>query len=311
MLPPPEHVLVQLNRRGTWAGEEQLHLPAGRERARVAHRHLGGRGAQHQGLAATDEQANGSVVCRYLRGLHILVDFADDLLALVQQVVGGLPVACGTCNLFVDCGHLLGQAVDGVGAVLQLLGHRVLDLVDAVGRGAHARRGFVDASEHQGARRQVGGGSHHVRERVHHVGDGGPQPCGAAAEDLLQLAQPLRTHRIPSAHRSCCRRLAREQLALVAQDGAHIHPLPDVARARELPLHGLQCHGLARIPGGVDVGNVVASRLQGHLVGHQGASADVEQSHDLHRFHHACAFWARSALWMAPLSFLAYSGSVA
>lgn len=69
--------------------------------------------------------------------------------------------------------------------------------------------------------------------------------------------------------------------------------------------------GLLDSAGGVDVGNVVASRLQGHLVGHQGASADVEQSHDLHRFHHACAFWARSALWMAPLSFLAYSGSVA
>ncbi len=73
-----------------------------------------------------------------------------------------------------------------------------------------------------------------------------------------------------------------------------------------------RCHGLARIAGGVDVGNVVASGLQGHLVGHQGASADVEQVH-------ACtplsimlaAFWARSALWMAPLSFLAYSGSVA
>ena len=76
-------------------------LPAGRERARVAHRHLGGRGAQHQGLAAADEQANGSVVRRYLRGLHILVDFADDLFALVQQVVGvcPLPVARAICSL--------------------------------------------------------------------------------------------------------------------------------------------------------------------------------------------------------------------
>ena len=47
------------------------------------------------GLAAADEQANGSVVRRYLRGLHILVDFADDPVRAGPAGRWGLPVACG------------------------------------------------------------------------------------------------------------------------------------------------------------------------------------------------------------------------
>ena len=41
----------------------------------------------------------------------------------------------------------------------------------------------------------------------------------------------------------------------------------------------VQHHALARIAGGVDVGNVVAGGLQGGLVGLQGAGADVQKAH--------------------------------
>ncbi len=276
---PAEHAVVQFDGLGAGRAEIHLELPAAREHARFLHLQRRGRGAQHQRLAARHEQAHGAVVGRHLRGLHVLVDLADDLVALVQQVVGRLPVAFHARDLLVHARHLLGQGVERVHVAGELFLHRVLDLVHATGRRAHARGGLVHAGDGHRSRGHVHGRGHHVLERVEHVGDGRAQSAGASAEHVLQLRQPLRAGLVGRLHRVRRRSLPRQQFVVVAQDGLHVHALADVTTARELPLHRLQRQRLPRVARGIDVGDVVARGLQGHLVGEEGARADVEQTH--------------------------------
>ena len=282
-LAPAEHAFVQFHLGGGARRQKAQHLFAA-ARAKIdwiVNRQRGSLVAQHQRLAAGHEHADRAVVGGHLRCLDVLVELADELVALVEQVVGGLAVALGTGNLLVDAGDVLGQAVDRDHAALELFGHGVADFVQALRGVAHARGGFVHAREGHAARSEVGGGAHDIRERIHHVVDGCANAAGAAAENLLQLAQAVHAHGVARIHRRCGRGLAREQLAVVALDGLHIHALANVATAGELALHGLQHHGLARIAGRADVGNVVACGLQGRLVGQKGAGSDVEQAHGL------------------------------
>ena len=276
-----QHAFVELHLGGRAGLLEGQHLlAAARTEIRgVLDRQQGGLVAQHQGLAAGHKHADRSVIGGHLRCLDVLVQLADQLVALVQQVVGGLAVAFGAGNLLVHGGNVPGQAVDCHHAALELLGHGVADLIEPLRCVPHARGGFVHARQGHAAGREVHGRAHHIRQRIHHVVDGRADAAGASAEDLLQLAQAVHAHGVARVHRRRRCRLAREQLAVVAQDGLHIHTLADVATAGELALHGLQHHGLARVARGADIGNVVACGLQGHLVGQQGAGAHVQQAH--------------------------------
>jgi hypothetical protein len=107
----------------------------------------------------------------------------------------GLPVACGACNLLVERGHLLGQAVDGVGAVLQLLG--TVYWISSM-RSAEVRKRDAVSSmrEHQGARRQVGGRATTSENAFIMSLMAAPNP--GPPRKFLHLAEPLRAHRIPA-----------------------------------------------------------------------------------------------------------------
>jgi len=184
-----QHVFVQFNRRDARIVEEQLDLSAARELRGVPDRQGRRHIAQHQRLAAGHENAHRTIVGRDLRGLHVVVQVADQRVALVQQVVGALAVALRAGNLLVDGCDAFGQLVDLLHRAVQFIAHRALDFVQPGGGSAHAAGGFVDAREHQAARRQIGGGGHDIRERVDHVVDGSAQAGGAATEDVLQFVE--------------------------------------------------------------------------------------------------------------------------
>ena len=84
---PAEHLLVQLDL-GALALDVQRHLSAARKFLGHLQRQLCGRGGHYQRLAARNEHPHGAVIGGDLAGLDVLVEFADELIALIQQVVG-------------------------------------------------------------------------------------------------------------------------------------------------------------------------------------------------------------------------------
>ena len=86
-----------------------------------SHLQLRYRGAEHQGLATAHKDADGTVCGRDRGRLDVLVQFADQLIALVQQVIGQVAAAHGTRDFLIGFGDLGGQVVDGRDVGLQLL----------------------------------------------------------------------------------------------------------------------------------------------------------------------------------------------
>ena len=69
--------------------------------------------------------------------MDIAVEILDELVALVKQVVGGLPIALGAGDLVVDVGNVAGQAVDGVNFLRKLLCDAGLQVIQRLGGCTH------------------------------------------------------------------------------------------------------------------------------------------------------------------------------
>ena len=67
-----------------------------------------------------------------------MIQVADQLVALVQQVVGGLAAALDARDFFIDIGNALRQLVDRVDLIGELLGNALLQVIELLGAGAHA-----------------------------------------------------------------------------------------------------------------------------------------------------------------------------
>ncbi|MPM99838.1 hypothetical protein SDC9_147033 [bioreactor metagenome] len=260
--------------------EVQAHLAAARVLHRPLEAELRGSLPHHQRLAAAHEQRDGAIAGVDLRSLHIFVDVTHQLIALIQQIVGHTASRHSPADLRVQRRDLAGQAVDHVHIVGHLLLGVVVQLIELTGSQAKARSQLVHACEHHVARSQIRGSTAHIGKRIQHVVDCSAQAIAAARKHFLHLIERLRARRVRCADRAGRCRLTVEQLAEVAQDGRHIGAIADIAIADVLARRGLEGHALARIAGGVDVGNVVPRGLQGDLVGHQGACAHVQKTHD-------------------------------
>ncbi len=78
-------------------------------------------GPQYDGLAAANEDAHRAVIGGNGSGLNVLVEFAHQLVAAVQEIVGRLAAARGPCDLAVYTGNVLCQAVDVLHLLAQFL----------------------------------------------------------------------------------------------------------------------------------------------------------------------------------------------
>ena len=299
----------------------QRHALAARVFLGFFHAQLPAVDAQHQRLAAPDKQADAAIVGRHLGGLHVLVDFADHLVAGIEQIIGLVAGGQGAADFIVQAGHLAGFVIHQQRVVAQLLRGGVVLLFEHVGGRVKARRQLAHAGEHHVAPRGIRGGGLHIDKGVHHVGDGRAQAAIAAFEHVLHLHQALQAAGIGRMDGVGSVGLAVEQGAVVAHHRGHLHAFANKAVAHVLPVQGIGIDGLARVTGGIDVGNVVANGGQGLLIGVQGGYADIHEAHNgcsffisakflknIHAWLPRCTAWALS---MARDSLLAYCGSVA
>ena len=210
--------------------------------------------------------------------MHILVEVSHQLVALVQQVVGGLAGALGARYFVVDVGDALRQAVDVADLLAELLRDAGLQVVQVLRRRSHALGRFVHARQRHRARREIGGRVGNVRERIEHVVDRRTESGSSTWEEAFKLLQFISPAAVgcTGGARQC--RLARQERTEVALNRLDVDPFADVATAGELARCGLQDRTLARVTRRIDVGNVIACRLQHDLVGLQGAGANAEKS---------------------------------
>jgi hypothetical protein len=137
MASPPLAVLVDLGALAGRLGDLELERVAvARELVGLAEAHAGGREPSTRGWLARN--AERAVVDLDGGGLHLLVELAEQVVALVQQVVGRLARTQREGDLCVQAGQLLGQRVDHGLVVLELqLG--VLLQVAELGAGVRKR----------------------------------------------------------------------------------------------------------------------------------------------------------------------------
>ena len=129
-------ILVQEHRRGIGILLDRKSRLIGIAKSVFSERHDGGLRTQHQGLAAAYEDAYGAVGGGHRGGLHIAVELADELIALVQQGIRRLTAALRRNDLRVDAGNLGGQGIDGLDLIGFGLADTGLQVVQALrGRG--------------------------------------------------------------------------------------------------------------------------------------------------------------------------------
>ncbi|TXT38939.1 MAG: hypothetical protein FD135_2599 [Comamonadaceae bacterium] len=85
-----------------------------------------------------------------------MVDFSHQLIALIQQIIGGLPIALGSGNFVVDRCHTGRQRIDGGDFLVEFDFHALLQIVHIGRSTAHAAGCFVGLGQCDGARGQVG-----------------------------------------------------------------------------------------------------------------------------------------------------------
>ena len=150
-------------------------------------------------------------------GLDVLVQLADQLVALVQQVVGRVATALARRDLLVELGDLVGQVVDGRDIGLQLLAAPSASSLSWLAVSRKRRRISSARVSTTDARRQVGRRADDVGEGVEHVADRGAQAVGAAREQALELLQLVVARaRRPAATDCASVRLARQEVVVGA-----------------------------------------------------------------------------------------------
>ena len=124
------HGRCQLHRFAAFLLKVQAHPATARILRGLLHAELCCVQAQHQRLAAADEQTDGAITGIDLRGLHIFVDIAHQLVALIQQIIGRMACGNGTADLSIEPCNLLRQAVDHIHVIAHLLACAVVHLIE-------------------------------------------------------------------------------------------------------------------------------------------------------------------------------------
>jgi hypothetical protein len=112
-------------------------------------------------------------------GLHQRIELADQLVALVEQVVRRMAAALLVADLLVGSAMREARLVDGAGTLALSSSCTLARRLDRLWYRAKTRSHLVGARQHHGARGQVGGRIGHVGEGVEHV-DGRAQAGRAA-----------------------------------------------------------------------------------------------------------------------------------
>ncbi len=240
---------------------------------------LGGLRAQHQRLAAAHEDVDRTGLAGHGGDLDAPAEFGQQLIALVEQVVGRVRGARGLDDALVDLGQVLREAVDVVGDGLHLLLRGVAQQVELARAVAQAAGEFVGPRDDDQARRGVARRRGEVGPGVEHVVERHAQPLLARGEHGLELLQAGQARGVGRGHRAGLTRLAREVLVVGALHRGHLHALAEIAATGELITRAGQHHVLARIARRVDVGDVVADDLQRREVGIERAGGDVQRGH--------------------------------
>ncbi|MDT4842390.1 hypothetical protein FQZ97_762900 [compost metagenome] len=233
--------------------------------------------AQHQRLAAGHKHAHRAVLVGDRAGLDVLAEFAEQLVALVVQVVGGVRITRRLDDLLVHLGQVLRQAVDHVDRALHLLLCALGQRIQLAGGVAQAAGELLALGDHDHAGGEVAGRRRHVGPGVEGVVERRAQATGAQGKGALECLQARVAQSIGRGHGAGHLGFAREVGAVRALHRGDLHALAEEAVAHLLVTRRLLDHVLARIAGRVDVGDVVADDVQGSEVGVEGAGADVQR----------------------------------
>ncbi|CFO03875.1 Uncharacterised protein [Bordetella pertussis] len=270
-----------------------FHLDGGARpgRQRIGHRQalgVAGRGhrlqridrrARQQGLAALQRDVEG-VALLVEADAGQLVQFRDGLVALVQQVVGRVPVlAARDHDLLVQVVDALQVAVglldrgrdlrvEAVALVFQLLvggidlGDQAVGLADHVG--AHGRIGRLGG-------RRVGAGEQ-ARERRRDAD-------GAIAEQIVHLRHLREVGAQLGAAALRADQLAVQEAVVLARHGIHLHAAAEKALPGLAGAGGRGDDTLAAVADRRGIVDVVAGRLQAGLRSVQAGQRQVVQIH--------------------------------
>ncbi len=219
-----------------------------------------GRGTHHQGLAVADEDVVAAVAVHRGGHLHLLVELGDDLIALVEQVVGGLVGArrLHQEDACVQVGDLGRVGVDLAHHRDELGVDPVAHFVQALVQGLETACQGLGAGQQRLARgTRVGAGGHALHgteEFLQRRGQAGAR-VGEQVVDLLDLAE-IRVQL--GAARLGAQYLVGEVLAVGPFDGDDARALPHRPGAGHHGLLGRLDDLLAAITGGGGIDDVVA-----------------------------------------------------
>ena len=232
-----------------------------------------------QALPVAQEHVHRAVALRDRRRADLVVQAADQLVALVEQIVRLLiPGRRRFGDPLVEVGDLLRVAVDRRHGALDLLVVAAADLGELIVLLPQARHQRLRRGQEGLARRRVGRMLRDGVERGEEIVHRRRQAGGRVAEEVVELAELGRVRVELRRTRRHVLRLRAEVIVVHAAHRRHLHARADVAAAAELR-RGVGLHRLlARVARGVDVAEVVAGRRQAGLRRRETAQADAEDA---------------------------------
>jgi hypothetical protein len=235
-------------------------------------------------IGSADENAHRAIGASDGVDRHDLAELLEELLALIQQVVGAVAGDEDALDLAVEVGNLLGQVVDRLDLVVDLgvdaLGHEVqLSRVPVHLRGQCL--GLLHERAAGGRRGRVGG---HVLPGVPELGDRVAQPgVGGLGQDGLDLGQLLLAGIPLGLHAQLGLDLEVQEVVADPVDADDVDAGPDLAGQTAAVEGGVRVRRrrgeddpLARVARRAGVGHVVGGRVEHLLGGAQGRGADVK-----------------------------------
>jgi hypothetical protein len=213
---------------------------------RVAdHRQGLGAVAQHEQLAATHEHVERAIVCLDRVDLHQLVEVLDELVTLVEQVVGGVADAAERSDGLVGFGDLLRQRIDARDRGLHVADHTQLHLVELVGGGVDAADPLLGAREHDLAGRHVLRLVGDVDEGVEQLAGGVAQAGFTGGQHLLELVELFQASLVGRGHGLVGVVFLDQELVGLARDGGDLDPAAEEAGTGVEAAFRFQLHRLA------------------------------------------------------------------
>ena len=237
---------------------------------------LVGRAAQHQWLAATDKNAGAAIVGAHRGHFHELAKLAEQLVALVEQVVGRAVVALRFNDLLVDLGHIGGQTVDGGDTAARFLIGAAGQHIELRDGAAHAGGRFIAARQGHHAGREVGRRGRHIVPHIEHAVDRGAQSIGPGGKEGFKLLQTPIALGIGRRGGGCQTGLTGQVFTVGTGHLGQFDTLAEILSPQLLVARGLGLHRLARVARRVGIGNVVANDLQRCQVGVERSRADIQ-----------------------------------